>query len=379
MGPSEVVFVKTPGIVVLTFVSVAAAVALCYAIAPHPPISKIEQCRISLGEACRHEAATFAPTLYAKSDSCFETLLRAWSRQNQRFFLARNFDSVLLLATQCDSLARVAKYESQSALDSFACRIPGLVANVERRRAFFVSRYKSIPIDGSANILCVRSGMDLAEGKAALASGRTKIAYVKIENADKQIAAAIASVSRELSAYFENSAAWLQWVGQTKAWSCKTHRPAIVIDKLAHSLYVYAGGKRFFSAHVELGPRWLGQKAFQGDKATPEGKYTICRKKGKDQSEYYRALVLNYPNSADRSAFRSLQKSGTLPISAEPGGLVEIHGGGNRGADWTNGCIALANCDMNRVFDIAAIGTPVTIVGSADTSKLFAVKENDLR
>lgn len=379
MGPSEVVFVKTPGIVVLAFVSVAAAVALCYAIAPRPPILKIEQCRLSLGDACRHEAATFAPTPYAKSDSCFEALLRIWSYQNRHFFMTRNFDSVLLLATQCDSLARIAKYESQSAQDSFACRLPGLIANVERQRAYFVSRYKNIPIDLSANMQCTQSGMDLDEGKAALASGRTKIAYVKIENADKRIAAAIAAVLQELSAYFENSAAWSQWVGQTKAWSRKKNEPAIIIDKLAHSLDVYVGGKRFFSAHVELGPRWLGQKAFQGDKATPEGKYTICRKKGKDQSEYYRALVLNYPNSADRSAFRSLHKSGTLPINAAPGGLVEIHGGGGRGADWTNGCIALANCDISRLFDIATIGTPVTIVGSAGTWKLFAVEETDLR
>jgi hypothetical protein len=302
-----------------------------------------------------------------------------WSRQNRQFFLARNFDSVQLLATQCDSLARIAKYESQTTRDSFERRIPDVIEKVEQQRAYFVSRYKNIPIDRSANTQCTQSGMDLAEGKAALAAGRTKIAYVKIESADKRIDGAIATVSQELSAYFENSSTWLQWVDQTKAWSRKRNEPAIVIDKLAHWLGVYAGGKCIFSAHVEFGPQWLGQKAFQGDKATPEGKYTVCRKKGEGQSEYYKALVINYPNSADRTAFRFLQKSGTLPPNAAPGGLVEIHGGGGKGADWTNGCIALANCDMRRLFDIATIGTPVAIVGSADTSEVFTAKKHDFR
>jgi hypothetical protein len=53
-----------------------------------------------------------------------------------------------------------------------------------------------------------------------------------------------------------------------------------------------------------------------------------------------------------------------LPAGARIGGLIEIHGEGGRNRDWTSGCVALANGDMDRVFDRAGIGTPVTIVGS---------------
>jgi L,D-peptidoglycan transpeptidase YkuD (ErfK/YbiS/YcfS/YnhG family) len=55
---------------------------------------------------------------------------------------------------------------------------------------------------------------------------------------------------------------------------------------------------------------------------------------------------------------------GTLPRSAKIGGLIEIHGDGGRGVDWTEGCVALTDSEMDIVFKVAKEGTPVTIVGS---------------
>jgi len=87
-------------------------------------------------------------------------------------------------------------------------------------------------------------------------------------------------------------------------------------------------------------------------------------KKSDWDTPYHKALEINYPNDGDLLRFEDDKKSGRLPRNAEIGGSIQIHGGGGRKADWTNGCIALKNGDMDLVFEWARLGTPVTIVGS---------------
>ena len=81
---------------------------------------------------------------------------------------------------------------------------------------------------------------------------------------------------------------------------------------------------------------------------------------------FYKALLLDYPNAEDRAEFNRARRSGDLPPSAGIGGLIEIHGEGGRGRDWTRGCAAVTNRDMDELFARVGVGTPVTIVGSDD-------------
>jgi murein L,D-transpeptidase YafK len=110
----------------------------------------------------------------------------------------------------------------------------------------------------------------------------------------------------------------------------------------------------------------MGDKQQRGDRATPEGRYSITTKKSAGQTTYYRALAINYPNADDLARFKKAVKSGALPPGANPGGLIEIHGSGGKGAHWTEGCVALKNEDMRVLFERVSVGTPVTIVGSSD-------------
>ena len=111
-------------------------------------------------------------------------------------------------------------------------------------------------------------------------------------------------------------------------------------------------------------PRWVGHKRHRGDGATPEGRYHVIRKKDSNRTIYHKALEINYPNETDQEAFRVAVARGELPRGTHIGGLIEIHGEGGKGANWTAGCVALRNTDMEAVFEIAKVGTPVTIVGS---------------
>jgi hypothetical protein len=164
----------------------------------------------------------------------------------------------------------------------------------------------------------------------------------------------------------ETIARWRRWIAETVAWSKREGRVALVVFKEAHRLTVFHRGAAVATYDIDLGFNWTADKLHEGDGGTPEGRYRVSARLGNKASIYYKALLLDYPNAADRVEFAQARRNGILPAGARIGGLIEIHGGGGRNQDWTEGCIALANEDMDRVFERAGVGTPVTIVGSDD-------------
>lgn len=220
------------------------------------------------------------------------------------------------------------------------------------------------------------------ERRSLLAGARLAVEEARVyERAgDYRGATALALRAKELVAKVRDHAAsvvaryadpatvarWRRWKDETVAWSRREGRAAIVVFKEAHLLTLYVRGQPVATYPVDLGFNWTADKVREGDGATPEGRYKVVTRMGNLRSVYYKALRLDYPNEDDRVEFSRARRSGTVPASARIGGLIEIHGGGGRRQDWTSGCVALANRDMDDVFSRAGVGTPVTIVGSDD-------------
>ena len=152
----------------------------------------------------------------------------------------------------------------------------------------------------------------------------------------------------------------------TVAESRESADAAIVIDKLKRRLTVYYRGLKLAEYPAELGANGLRRKEHAGDRATPEGMYRVVKLKQGAATRYYKALLINYPNVEDRQRYAQGKARGTIPRRAGIGNLIEIHGDGGEGKDWTDGCVALTNDHMDKVFARARIGTPVTIVGTYD-------------
>ncbi len=161
-----------------------------------------------------------------------------------------------------------------------------------------------------------------------------------------------------------NLAKWRRMVEETVAASRLNGAAAMVVDKLKRKLHLYAGGERLATFDAELGAKGLRQKMHAGDQATPEGRYRVSQVKGEGRTRYYKALLLNYPNDEDRARYAWGQRVGQVPLRTGIGSLIEIHGDGGQGRDWTDGCVALTNDDMDQIFRHARTGTPVTIVGT---------------
>ncbi len=138
----------------------------------------------------------------------------------------------------------------------------------------------------------------------------------------------------------------------------------ILVVKDERLLYLLKGGRVFKTYSVEFGKNPLEKKLKSGDLATPEGKYKITMKKGFGKTKYYLALLLNYPNEEDKRRFEEAKRKGIIPHNVNIGGLIEIHGDGGLGIDWTEGCVALENGDMKELYDIVSVNTPVYIIGS---------------
>lgn len=141
---------------------------------------------------------------------------------------------------------------------------------------------------------------------------------------------------------------------------------ALLVEKHARRLYVLRQGTAVAGYDIDLGWNGLQRKRYAGDGATPEGLYEVVERRSGRATRYHLALLLNYPNEEDRRRFRKLQQQGLIPPGRRMGGLIEIHGDGGRGLDWTDGCVALDNQDMELLFREAYVGMPVVIVGRCD-------------
>ena len=159
------------------------------------------------------------------------------------------------------------------------------------------------------------------------------------------------------------SAQYDKWMRETLSWSEANNARAIVVDKMRRTLTLIVDGRRERTYRAELGVNGTLDKVVSGDRATPEGMYRITEKRGVRQTRWYKALLLNYPNEDDLRQFDIARRRGQISRRARPGGLIEIHGEGGRGGDWTDGCVALTNHDIDELFDRVSVGTPVTIIG----------------
>jgi murein L,D-transpeptidase YafK len=133
----------------------------------------------------------------------------------------------------------------------------------------------------------------------------------------------------------------------------------IVVEKSTHTLTLYHDLTQLQSYKVSLGSK-SGPKQQAGDRKTPEGLYIVDAKNS--SSKFHHAFHLSYPNAQDIARAKKL--------GVDPGGDIEIHGQMNslawlgtlsRHFDWTAGCIALTDDEIDAIWPIVPVGTPVEI------------------
>jgi murein L,D-transpeptidase YafK len=134
----------------------------------------------------------------------------------------------------------------------------------------------------------------------------------------------------------------------------------VLVYKSESKLLLKKGEKTLREYNVAFGASPKGHKQKAGDERTPEGRYILDYKKA--DSSYYKAIHISYPNAEDIANAKKLGVS--------PGGDIMIHGQRNgfgwlgfiiQWFNWTDGCIAVKNSDMDEIWRMVDVGTPIVI------------------
>ncbi len=343
---------------------VVVGLSLVLLFSSEPPFPDFEQARKAVARARSVQADVYAADLLSDAEMNLELAYRAWARENRRwminreFFFAKRYCKEALSSTDRAAQRAVCVRDSLRWLSFTGIQLLKKQINEVRRQL------AQLPMQSDLRQRLAIGELLMLESEEAFrrqdyrrAAACCRVAMSKIGNAGDEIESAIHN-------YLANNRKWRLWVEETLNWSLVNNEVVLIVDKLAHRCYVFESGTKIAEFPVELGPNWLGHKRQQGDGATPEGKYFIRKMKSGKETVYYKALEIDYPNAEDEAMFSLAQHRGLISRDAAIGGGIEIHGDGGKGADWTAGCVALRNQDMDRLFEWVKVGTPVTIVAS---------------
>ncbi|MEZ4484471.1 MAG: L,D-transpeptidase family protein [Syntrophotaleaceae bacterium] len=134
----------------------------------------------------------------------------------------------------------------------------------------------------------------------------------------------------------------------------------VLVRKSEGKMFLLADKQVLREYNIALGANPKGHKQREGDERTPEGAYILDYKKS--DSGFYKAIHIDYPNAADRARARAAK--------VDPGGQIMIHGQKNgygrfarvtQRFNWTDGCIAVTNAEMDELWRLVEVGTPIVI------------------
>jgi L,D-peptidoglycan transpeptidase YkuD (ErfK/YbiS/YcfS/YnhG family) len=330
---------------------------------PEPPIRELNKARLALSSAQKNSSGTYSAKLYKESQSNYNMAMTLWERENRKYFFQRDYTQISHLAKKATEKANLAKDRSMKNMADFKSRLSKKIKETEEILKLFDSNFDNLPLPVLIKKKEVKARMMFTEGKLAFEKKNYLTSATKIDKASDDIQTVYLSSKKKMQDYFQNHRKWVQLAEETIDES-KRNGSAILVDKMAGKCYLYNNGELRFSWSAELGKNWVGNKLVKGDKATPEGTYRITGKKAGRGTTYYKALMINYPNDEDKRRFSLAKKNGELSRSSSIGNNIEIHGGGGKGVHWTDGCVALQDRDMDKIFREVNVGTRVTIVGS---------------
>jgi murein L,D-transpeptidase YafK len=140
----------------------------------------------------------------------------------------------------------------------------------------------------------------------------------------------------------------------------------VVIVKSNYELNVYDQDGWYATYPVVFGSKSLDDKMMEGDRRTPEGVYHIASKR--PHEKWDKMMLIDFPTKADMDKFNERKSRGLIPKNAKIGGGIAIHGTWPHDdmavdlfQNWTNGCIALKNEDVDELYSLLPVGTSVTI------------------
>ncbi len=346
-------------------------VLLFRAMVPEPPQSEVEMARAAIAKARDRQSEVYSPRLFREAQNNYDSAMTAWRAENERFILFRDYERVISFAATAREKADEATRNTIKRSTSLKANLESEIKRLKADMASFEKIFLSMPLPQDVKKKHAKGKQLLREAEVDLQKENYVNGNIKLTEANEYISGTYNLARTNLEEYFRHYSDWQEWATSTINESRKSGSYAIVVEKIPAVCHLYHGGKKKYTFDAEFGSNWLGDKMSRGDMATPEGKYMVTKKLSGGSTKYYKALMISYPNKIDIQEFNERTRNGKLPADARIGDMIEIHGDGGKGANWTQGCVALRNADMDVIYKYAAKGTPVTIIGSTLTLDEF--------
>lgn len=329
-----------------------------------PPESEITKARKILSEAQSEKCAKYAKETFSQAQQNYDSAIIEWKKQNEKFILLRDYSEVAELAKKSILLSEKSIVQARRSITSTEEILEVRIGKIKHAIKHFDDSYGNFPLQKKHRNDYTKSKLLYSESLLAYKNRNYSACSKKLDSVELIINDVTTHYQEKLINYFDNYPDWKKLTEQTIITSRKHRTYAIIVDKFARKLIVYKNGKAIKTYQMELGMNWIGDKMQQGDKSTPEGLYKILVKKQNGATKYHKAFLLDYPNEEDKKRFLLNKKKGILKHDAKIGNLIEIHGSGGKGIDWTDGCVAVTDSDMDELYRLCPTGTRVTIVGS---------------
>lgn len=369
-------YIKYTLVVALVLGALGGGFALFYYSIPTPPVGDIDYALASLQQASKSKAQRYSGKTYREAKAFMDSAMKHWRIQNKRFILVRDYQKVSYYAKKSAELSKKATNSSKTLSKNLVLTVKEKIDNLNNLTSNMNELFQRLPLPDEVRRKISRGKILIHEAEVEFEKGDYLGASEKIKVAEEFIMDSYKRSLDDLEEYFNSQPYWSKLVNNTIRSTANNNSMAIIVDKFARKLYIFQNGQKKYEFEAEFGKNWMGRKRLKGDKATPEGIYLIKSKIPANKTKYYRALLLNYPNADDTAYFNSEKAKGRIPKNAHIGGLIEIHGDGGKGTDWTDGCVALKNSDMLKVYNLVEVGTPVVIVGSIADFNTVAMSLN---
>jgi hypothetical protein len=351
------------------------AIMLMIYFTPKPPVEEMEYARVTISMAGRVKADDYSKNIYTEANNLYDSAMATWQKENERFLYNRDYKRVVMYAEISAKKALEASENSVRSSSNLEIKLTQKITFLNELISDLSESFYTYPLSFEIRDRISRGKLLLKEAEIAYNDQKYLQANIKISDAENLLTSSYSNATKNLTIYFQSYPVWKNWINKTISDSKKNRDYSIIIDKFSRRCFIYLNGTKKYEFEAELGRNWVGDKRMMGDKATPEGMYKIIKKMDGNMTIYYKALLLDYPNGEDIAKFKSEIERGSLPPTAKIGNMIEIHGNGGKGIDWTDGCIAIADKDMDILFWIAKVGTPVTIVGSMTDLQYVPVKK----
>lgn len=360
-------------IIYLVFAAVLITALLIFfnALVPEPPQHEVEEARLAIAAARDHDAQVYSPRIFREAQNNYDSAMAAWKRENTRFVLLRDYERVRSLSVTASERANEATRNTITRSTSLRASLSSEINRLKMEMASFEKFFLSVPLEQDIKRNHAKGKLLVREAEIDLEKENYLGGQIKIAEANDYITGTYDAAREKLEDYFKRYPEWQEWAAATLRESRKSGSYAIVVEKMPGLCHLYQGGKEKYTFEAEFGKNWLGDKMSSGDMATPEGRYQVTKKLSGRSTKYHKALLINYPNKADIQEFNERIRNGQLSPDATIGDMIEIHGEGGKGSNWTEGCIALKNDDMDILYKYVSAGIPVTIIGSTSTLEEF--------